>query len=196
MDIDSLTAAEPVRINRLWATLAIAVPLVIFVTGFVWFMRTYVVPPEFTADAQPVLASAESPMRAAPAPPETTGQSLQVSAAPAAPEPPPTLPAPLVSSPFPSPPVPGAPAPVARESPFPSSVPAASPFPPPAPPDETSTRAVNLPGPMTRGQQSTVTAEPLAGPEQPNAEPVPRRPRITVAVARGPVPLPRPRPVN
>ena len=203
MDVDGLTAAKPARINRLWTTLAIAFPVAIFVAGFVWFMRTYVVPPEFLTDAHAIQWPGDIAAQPAPAPrlQETTGTSQPI-AVPAPPRAEPQLAPPTeTASLFPPPVLGEPPAAAGTASPFPAlSIPATNPFASaPAAPEESSTRSATLLDPMTPQRVSELAAEPPADAQEPIAGPVPlppRRPRLSSAVVRGPVPLPRARPVN
>lgn len=177
MEVDGLTAAEPERTSTVLLALAVILPVGLFAAAAAWFIHTYVAPPTVEIPSQPALAAVEPP-------PATTGVSTRV----APPEPAQTVaPDPQASaSVFPAPPQPAqsvwpaAPAP-SSNSPWPNV--AAAPAPPALAP---------VPEPP-------VAAEQPAEVELPAAEAVPlppRRPRISLAVVRGPVPLPRPRPGN
>lgn len=191
MDVDGLTAAEPVRFRRPWLIAVAILPLALFAAAAGWFIRTYVTPPTVAIADRPMLASVE-PTAAPPPRPETTGTSQQLLAPVEQPAPaamPAPAAAPASDSAFPPPPQPAAsvfpppPAPVAA-SPWPAVATVAT-----ATPDTTPAAPAAEP----------VTADALPDAAVPVAEAVPlprRRPRISLAVVRGPVPLPRPRPAN
>ena len=181
MDVDGLTAVEPERTSPLLLALAVILPVGLFAAGAAWFIHTYVVPPTVDIPSQPVLASVEPTN-----PPATTGASTRLTPS----EPPQPVPAEpqTPASAFPPPPQP-----------------AASVWPAPAPANNSPWPAVANVAPEPAAPAFAPAPEPIAAAEPPpdaglpaaDAVPLPlRRPRISLAVVRGPVPLPRPRPGN
>ncbi len=65
MDIDAMTGVPPPRNRRLWAAVAIILPIVVIGGGAAWFIRTYVAPPMVRIAEPAQLASYLPPAPAA-----------------------------------------------------------------------------------------------------------------------------------
>ena len=168
MDIDAMTGVRPLRRRRLWAVVAIVLPVVIIGGGAAWFIRTYIAPPMVSIAEPTQLASYEPPASTPVSPPAEPAPAVEPAS-------------PLASQPAPEPPrSPPTMSGFNNTSIWPSVSPAQ-----PTPPAYASVQPVfNPPG------GSNDASEPIAGP----IPMPPPRPRISSAIVRGNVPLPRPRP--
>jgi hypothetical protein len=61
MDIDAMTGVGPPRNRRLWAVVAIVLPVVAIGGGAAWFIRTYIAPPMVSIAEPTQLAAYEAP---------------------------------------------------------------------------------------------------------------------------------------
>jgi hypothetical protein len=165
MDINAMTGVRPPRNRRLWAVVAIVLPVVVIGGGAAWFIRTYIAPP-MVSIAEPTQLASYEPPASTPAEPavEPASQPAESTSQPA-PEPPRSLP--MTAG-------------INNTSIWPS----VSPAQPTAPAYASASPMFNPPG------GSNDASEPIAGP----IPLPPPRPRISSAIVRGNVPLPRPRP--